>query len=148
LAALAFLVASASGSGLAQSAPAAARGGEVTVDVLGLQSDKGRVLLALYRGAEGFPSKVKKAFARKVGVSKDRKLRIVFENVPAGGFAVSVFHDENANNTLDTNFMGIPSEGWGTSRDARASFGPPSYEDARLSLAPGERKRILVRMQY
>jgi uncharacterized protein (DUF2141 family) len=132
----------------AQVAPAAVSGGQVSVDIVGLHSDRGRVLAALYRGEAGFPSKIKQAFARKVAVSKARQLRIVFENVPAGEFAVSMFHDENANNTLDTNFMGIPKEGWGTSRDAKASFGPPSYADARLTLARGEHKRILVHVQY
>jgi len=61
---------------------------------------------------------------------------------------VSMIHDENANNTMDTNFFGMPKEGWGTSRDARASFGPPSYADAVLRLAPDERKRIVVHVQY
>lgn len=133
---------------LAQDAPAAASGGQVVVDIVGLHSDRGRVLAALYRGEAGFPSQIQKAFARKVAVSKGGKVRLVFENVPAGNFAVSMIHDENANNALDTNFVGMPKEGWGTSRDAKAAFGPPSYEDARLTLAPGEHVRILVHVKY
>ena len=132
----------------AQPAPAATSGGQVIVDIVGLHSDQGRVFVALYRSADGFPSKPKLAFARKVVVSKDRRVRLVFDAVPAGEFAVSMIHDENGNNTLDTNFFGIPKEGWGTSRDAKAGFGPPSYADAVLRLAQGERKHIVVHVQY
>jgi uncharacterized protein (DUF2141 family) len=133
---------------LAQPAPAAASRGQVTVDIVGLRSDRGKVFVALYRGKDGFPSKPKRAFAKTSVVSKGRRVRVVFESIPAGEFAVSMIHDENANNTLDTNFFGIPNEGWGTSRDAKASFGPPSYADAVLQLGQGEHKQIVVHVQY
>ena len=140
------------GSGLAlaqpSAAPAATSSGQVSVDIVGLHSDRGRVFAALYRAASGFPNKPDRAFARKIASIKGRRVRLVFENVPAGQFAVSVIHDENGNKKFDTNFVGIPKEGWGTSRDAKAGFGPPSYEDAVLELARGERKHIVIHVQY
>ena len=75
-------------------------------------------------------------------------IRPCAEAVAAGEFAVSMFHDENANYTLDRNFLGVPKEGWGTSRDAKANFGPPSYSDARVMLKPGERKQVVVHVRY
>ena len=56
----------------------------------------------------------------------------VFEDVPNGEYAVKVFHDENANKKLDTNFVGMPKEKFGFSNDALGRFGPPSYEQARF----------------
>ncbi|MET0385455.1 MAG: DUF2141 domain-containing protein [Polyangiales bacterium] len=131
-----------------KAAPKRAGVGQVTVEVLGLHSDRGRVLAALYRGKEGFPTKAERAFAGQMATIKNRQAQLVFDNVPPGEFAVSTFHDENSNNTLDTGAFGIPREGWAMSRDAKASFGPPDYDDARLSLAAGERKRIVVHLQY
>jgi uncharacterized protein (DUF2141 family) len=125
--------------------PAAA---QVTVDVVGLQSDRGRVLAALFRSAPGFPSQVAKAFARKVAAIADKRVRLVFDDVPPGELAIALFHDENANSSLDTNLFGMPKEGWGTSRDAAAHFGPPAYAAARLTLSAGERKRIVVHIKY
>jgi uncharacterized protein (DUF2141 family) len=78
----------------------------------------------------------------------DKRVRFAFEHIPAGDFAVSLFHDENNNAALDTNLFGMPKEGWGASRDAEAHFGPPSYGDARVSLSPGEHKRIVVHVKY
>lgn len=132
----------------AQSRANPRRAGQLLLEIVGLHSGKGRVAVAVYCSEAGFPGEVAKACARKVVAAKAGTMRLLFDAVPAGEFAVSMFHDENANATLDRNFLGIPKEGWGTSRDAKAHFGPPSYEDAQLSLAPGERKQIVVHVQY
>jgi uncharacterized protein (DUF2141 family) len=126
----------------------AAGTGQVSVDIVGLHSEQGRVFIALFCGAAGFPGDRKKACGSKVASAKGKRVKVLFESVRAGEFAVSMIHDENANSQFDRNFLGIPKEGWGTSRDAKASFGPPSYADARLLLAAGERKQVLVHVQY
>ena len=143
---LLVLLLAAGGAVLAQ--PKAAKTGQVTVDIVGLHSADGRVLVAMYCGEAGFPGDIKKACANKVANAQKGRLRVVFDAIPAGEFAVSMFHDENANRNLDRNFLGIPKEGWGTSRDAKASFGPPAYSDARLSLAAGEKKQVVVHVHY
>jgi uncharacterized protein (DUF2141 family) len=132
----------------APTAVTTAKVGKVTVDVLGLHSHRGRVLAALFCSKTGFPNQVKLACARKVAKLENKRLQLVFEAVPAGEFALSLFHDENSNAALDTNLFGIPSEGWATSRDAEAHMGPPDYADARMALAAGEQKRIAVHLQY
>lgn len=33
--------------------------------------------------------------------------QVVFADLPAGAYAVSVFHDENMNEKLDKNFVGV-----------------------------------------
>ena len=39
------------------------------------------------------------------------------------------FHDENSNEELDTNFIGIPKEGFGFSNDAFGKFGPKKFKE-------------------
>jgi uncharacterized protein (DUF2141 family) len=122
--------------------------GQVIVELVGLHSDAGQVLAALFRSADGFPSGATKAYARKRGESKQKMLSLAFDGIPAGPFAISVFHDENNNNAMEKTFIGIPKEGWGMSRDAKPGLGPPSFEDARLVLAPGEHKHIVIHIRY
>jgi uncharacterized protein (DUF2141 family) len=57
---------------------------------------------------------------------------IAVRDVPAGSWAVLAYQDENENGELDRNLIGIPSENYGFSRDARGKFGPPSFEDAAV----------------
>ena len=55
--------------------------------------------------------------------------------LPAGVYAVGVFHDLNANNRLDTNLFGIPTEQFGFSNNAVGRFGPPSFEAASIQVS-------------
>ena len=41
----------------------------------------------------------------------------MFTDLPAGVYAVSVFHDENMNQKLDKNFVGVPKEEYGASNN-------------------------------
>ena len=59
---------------------------------------------------------------------------VTFENIPSGIYAVSIFHDENDNGKMDTNFMGIPKEDYGCSNDASGFMGPPKWSDAKFEL--------------
>jgi uncharacterized protein (DUF2141 family) len=70
----------------------------------------------------------------------------VFTGVAKGVYGISAFHDRNNNGKLDTNFIGLPVEDYCASRDARSSFGPPSFVDAKFNY-PGGLKRLTARMK-
>ncbi|HWA71969.1 MAG TPA: DUF2141 domain-containing protein [Polyangiaceae bacterium] len=70
----------------------------------------------------------------------------VFDKVPAGTLGISAFHDENSNGKLDTNFVGMPVEDYCASRDARGTFGPPSFDDAKFDYRGGT-KRLSARLK-
>jgi len=59
---------------------------------------------------------------------------VSFKDIPPGTWAVLAYQDENENNELDRNFIGIPSENYGFSRNARGKFGPPGFEDASIEV--------------
>jgi uncharacterized protein (DUF2141 family) len=62
-------------------------------------------------------------------------------------YAVALFHDENGNHHLDTNSLGIPTEGFGFSNNPAIYFGPPDLSRVRFSLHPGE-NTVTIRMKY
>jgi uncharacterized protein (DUF2141 family) len=57
-----------------------------------------------------------------------------FSGIAPGTYAVALFHDENGDGKLDTNFMGVPREGVGVSNNKLRSFGPPRWDDAKFPL--------------
>ncbi|MBQ5949267.1 DUF2141 domain-containing protein [Massilia sp. ST3] len=57
------------------------------------------------------------------------------EGVPPGTWAVLAYQDVNQNKELDRNVLGIPKENYGFSRDARGSFGPPSFDAAAIQVS-------------
>ncbi|MBN1524560.1 MAG: DUF2141 domain-containing protein [Spirochaetales bacterium] len=112
--------------------------GEIQVTISGLRTAKGKVLCTLYNKADGYPMEEKKALKAAEADIRDGKAVFVFSDLPYGTYAVSVFHDENANYKLDTGLFGIPTEGLGASNDAKGSFGPPQFKDAKVELSGPE----------
>ena len=49
-------------------------------------------------------------------------------------YSVSAFLDENDNAKLDKNFLGVPKESYGFSKNVKGSFGPPSYDQTKITL--------------
>lgn len=118
--------------------------GNLSLQINGLKSDKGKVLIALCNSKEQFTSD-KDIYYKKVKVSiNNRKAYHVFEDIPYGEYAVKIYHDENNNEKLDKSFMGIPKESYGFSNNARGTFGPPKYEDAKFILESKELKMVII----
>ena len=68
-------------------------------------------------------------------------------NVPDGVYAVSVFHDENMNQKLDKNFMGVPKEGYGASNNPKKKLGPPNFSETKFQLN-GTQQSLEIKLVY
>lgn len=113
---------------------------EVVVD--GIRDTVGTIHVALFKEPGTF---LKKPLSGKsIKAAKGRAV-IVFEGVDQGTYAISVIHDANRNGKLDTNFFGIPKEGFGFSNDAMGKFGPPSFEKASFKTPPASALKITLK---
>lgn len=104
---------------------------ELKLIIKGLRSSEGVVRIALANNKQTFES-YHDAYLGAVASIKNNNAEFIFENIPFGYYAVKVFHDEDNNNTLTTNFLGIPIEDYGFSNNARALIGIPSWEKAKF----------------
>lgn len=114
----------------------------LTVNIAGLASDDGSLMVAVYNKKEDF---LKKQFKGDIAKIKDKKSVVTFKDLPKGEYAVSFVHDENDNKKMDTNFFGIPKEDYGCSNNARGFMGPPRYDDAKFLLE--EDKSISIKLK-
>lgn len=105
----------------------------ITVNFSKLKPVQGQIYVGLYNSKEDF-MKVDKNFRNCITPVNSDKAVCILENVPAGTYALSVFHDENGNGELDTGMFGIPKEGYGFSNNASGMFGPPSFEDSSFEV--------------
>lgn len=103
--------------------------GDIVVSLKGMKVE-GTVYLTLFDKADGFPSKRKMAITYRLKKVTSKTMKIVFDKVKYGNYAVAVWHDQNDNKKLDKNWLGIPNEGFGASRDAEGKMGPPKFKDA------------------
>ena len=96
--------------------PASAARIIVTID--GLKNAQGNVFIGLYASPAKFLQGNQTDAQRRVKASP-APVTVVFDNLPAGTYAVGAFHDENANDHLDTNVLGLPTEGYALSNGVR-----------------------------
>jgi len=108
--------------------------GNIQIKVSGLKNKSGQLGILIFTSKEGFPSDWQKAYKQILIPVTGDKAEYTFTGLPYGKYAVSVMHDENKNKKLDTNFIGIPKEGYGVSNNATGSMGPPKFEDAAFNL--------------
>ena len=112
------------------------------IKVEGIKSEKGKILYSLFCGNKGFPSDADKAF--KKGMAHiENGCAIIPLDTPPGEYAVMVFHDEDDNNELKTNWIGMPKEGVGNSNNHK---GIPSYKKSVFTLS--EDKNIVINLWY
>lgn len=116
--------------GDAEACDAAPGHATITAKVAGLRNNTGKVFFALFSSADGFGKN--KALRGGTTAIDAQTSSFTFHDVPPGVYGLSFFHDENENSGLDTNALGIPTEGFGFSNNAKGTFGPPDFEQIRF----------------
>ncbi|OXB13940.1 hypothetical protein B0A68_13875 [Flavobacterium reichenbachii] len=109
----------------------AAQNSNLTVKISGLKDNSGIVKVGLYNSEQTF---LKTTYKSMISEIKNNQAIVTFTGIPAGEYAISTFHDENNNGILDKNMMGIPSEDYAASNNAKGFMGPPSYKDAKFTV--------------
>lgn len=102
---------------------------KLTVTVSGLKNNTGVIKIGLYNSDGTFLKTTYKSLSSEI---KNNKAVATFTDLPTGEYAISTYHDENNNGKLDKNMMGIPSEDYAASNNAKGFMGPPAYKDAKF----------------
>jgi uncharacterized protein (DUF2141 family) len=100
-----------------------------------IRSSHGEILVAIADSADSFKASTWVTSGRAPAQVGAQTLR--FEGLRPGRYLVSSFHDENKNGFLDRSLFGIPAEGYGFSRNARGTFGPPDFGEAAIDVPEG-----------
>ena len=121
----------------------------VTVHVTGARNAKGKIRATLFRDAKGFPNDASQAVSTQGGDidPQTSSAQIEFTDLRPGNYAVSVFHDENANQKIDKNFVGVPKEGYGASNNPKKKMGPPNFEETKFQLR-GSGQSLEIKLMY
>ncbi len=112
---------------------------DLEVRIEGLRSADGDVRVALHRqlsGSEAIDEAVVVGAIMRPATSGT--VRVIFADVTPGAYVVAAFHDADGDGELAQNFVGMPTEGYGFSNGAVGFMGPPSFEDAAVTVGEGE----------
>ena len=105
----------------------------IVVTITGLKSNEGGVYVGLYATPSKFLNGAQVDVMKKVRAST-APITVAFDNLPAGTYAVGAYHDENYNDHLDTNLLGLPTEGYALSNGVRAVTSKPTFQQAAFAV--------------
>jgi uncharacterized protein (DUF2141 family) len=115
----------------------------LTVTVQNVKSKKGSIRIALMKPCEKFPE------CRPDDSAIIDAKSSVFEktfDVEPGEYAIAVYHDLNANGSLDKRMFGIPKEPYGFSNNFRPTMSAPKFGDCKVVVGAGG-KAISIRIE-
>lgn len=142
LAVTGLAVAGWSGPALAQANEAGSA--SLAVTVTGIKNSNGVVRLALCPAGAKFPDCGKQATRTETLPIEGGQARITLTGLAPGSYAVSVFHDANNNNKLDT-FAGIPREGYGFSNNPAFQPRAPRFSETAIAVSGADTANISLR---
>jgi len=123
-------------AGITMTLAAPVQAAELLVRVSGISGDLGKIGCALFSNENGFPMDNAVAAARTDWqAATNGEMVCRFAEVASGTYAVSVGHDTNGNEQIDTNFFGMPTEQWGVSNNVRPALRAPNFDEAKFTVS-------------
>ncbi len=106
----------------------------IEVKVEQVPSSDGNINIALYNTDSSFLNTESAFYSMSVNASEGITT-LVLNDIPKGTYAIALYHDEDANNELKTNWLGIPKEKVAFSNAKMKTFGPPKYKECSFEVA-------------
>jgi uncharacterized protein (DUF2141 family) len=105
----------------------------IVVTISGLKNNAGAIYVGLYATPSKFLNGTQVDAMKKVRATT-APTTVAFDNLAPGTYAVGAYHDENNNDHLDTNFLGLPTEGYALSNGVRAVMSKPTFQQAAFTV--------------
>jgi len=106
---------------------------DLAITINGIKSLEGRIQIGLYNEKRSFPHVDEQYKLYFIDANKFSGIYII-EDLPKGEYAVAVFHDRNSDGICNTNFFGIPKEGFGFSKNFKPRLSSPTFNDCKIDL--------------
>jgi len=106
---------------------------DLVITITGIKKPEGKIQIGLYNTKESFPlvdGQYKLYYFDANGFSGIQTIK----DLPKGEYAVAIFHDKNSDRICNTNFLGIPKEGYGFSKNFKPRFSSPFFNDCKIDL--------------
>ncbi|HYH15359.1 MAG TPA: DUF2141 domain-containing protein [Flavisolibacter sp.] len=119
----------------------------IIADISNFENDKGLCRACLFNNASSFKGESGNPVQCVQVPIANKKSKVQFDDVPAGTYAVFLFHDTNGNNKMDKNFIGIPKEGYGASQNKLPFAAAPTFNDNRFNVNNGTTVKLSIKIR-
>lgn len=120
----------------------------IEVLITGIRSEKGQIVVGIFKNNETFQAEkpfVSKKFEKK-NISKG-EMTVSF-NLETGIYGLSLLDDEDKNNLMNYNFLGMPEEGFGFSNYYFSGFIKPDFDSFKFEVKNNKKQKIIIKIRY
>lgn len=117
------------------------------IKISGIRSQKGQIILNVFKNSEDYEQEKvsEKLIFDKKTMSSD--LLILNCDLDPGTYGITLIDDENKNEQLNKNLIGIPKEGFGFSNFYMEKMKKPSFDDFKVTLK-NQNNKISIKVKY
>jgi uncharacterized protein (DUF2141 family) len=115
---------------------------QLTIHIERVSARGGILRLGLYDAAH-YPDDNSTPVASADVPANSDIVTVTLKNLPPGRYAIESFQDINANGKMDTDWLGLPLEPYGFSRDARPFLSKPGFNAVAFVIKAGENSLTL-----
>lgn len=109
------------------------KGFKLTLHITNIQNVCGRIQVGIYDNKNDFP-KEGKEFKRCFIKVDGNEVKHTVHDMPAGEYAIAIYHDANTDGQCNSNFLGVPTECYGFSNNVKPFLSAPSFNATKFSL--------------
>jgi uncharacterized protein (DUF2141 family) len=139
---LAFIIVSAL---LLSSSHLHAEGSRIVLTLQGVRDNTGNLRASLYSDPQTF-RKEDKAIQVISTPAAGGDVKLAFDALPPGRYAIMAYHDENTDQKLNLRFGMFPTEGYGLSNNPKV-IGPPRFDESAFDVT-GPETAINIKIAY
>ncbi|RYZ25744.1 MAG: DUF2141 domain-containing protein [Chitinophagaceae bacterium] len=120
---------------------------KISVQVTNFSNNKGACIVCLYDNPKAYGGKGEPLICTTVGIV-NKAANASFDGIAEGAYAISVIHDANNNKKFDTNFLGIPTEGYGASQNKLPFAAAPKFEENKFTVTANSMINSSIKLRY
>ena len=120
----------------------------IEITISNIKTTEGNISIGFYDSDDAFQNDTP---FKKVQVPKTTlKNGVLIYRIilPPGTYGIALLDDENKNMKMDTNFLGVPTEGYGFSGYQHSGLFRPSFSDFDFVVPKGKVKKVSVVVDY
>ena len=106
---------------------------DLTIQISGIEVLQGKIQIGLYDNSDDFPKESREFISLALIVDSTCLVHTI-PGLPYGDYSIAIYHDINDDGKCNRNWIGIPTESFGFSKNVRVRFSAPSFEKTKFSL--------------
>lgn len=105
---------------------------KLTIKISNIATMKGEIIVGIFNSDVAFLKEGKAIKNYSIKADKSA-VSFVVVDLPKGDYAISMYHDVNSDDKMNTNFIGIPKEPYGFSNNVKPKMSAPKFNDCKFN---------------